>query len=63
MVFEQRLMAVVKAVIALLLVGVVVYTVVAGVAIPELVMQLVLLVLGVYFGFSAKLYRDNAKRL
>lgn len=58
--------AVVKGVVAAALVGMVVYTVVTGVSIPDQVMQLVFSVLGVYFGFSAgssgvKLYKGRKK--
>lgn len=56
---ELLIMAVTKAVIAVLLVAIGGYCVVAGVAIPDELVKVVLLVLGAYFGFSAKVYRDS----
>ena len=49
---ELLVVAVSKAVIAVLLAGVVVYSVVAGVEISGGVLQLIVAVLGAYFGFG-----------
>jgi len=58
---ELKYMALAKAVIAVLLVIVVFYSVVAQVAIDERLIQLILMLLGGYFGFSAKMYFDAAR--
>ncbi|MBA7698313.1 hypothetical protein ES703_106990 [subsurface metagenome] len=50
------ILAVTKAVIAVMLAGVVVYSVVAGVDISNAVLQLIVAVLGAYFGFSTWVY-------
>lgn len=59
---ELRIMAWTKAGVAMLLVMTVLYSVVAGVKLEENVIKLVFLVLSVYFGFSAKLYRDSIRK-
>ncbi|MBA7695215.1 hypothetical protein ES703_103837 [subsurface metagenome] len=56
--WELRFEVVSKAVVAVMLAGVVVYSVVAGVPISDGVMRLVILVLGAYFGFSAGVSRN-----
>lgn len=56
---ELLIMAWTKALIAVLLVGAGCYCLITGVALPEHVLEVGLLVLGAYFGFSAKVYRDS----
>jgi len=50
------ILAVAKAVIAVILAGVLVYSVVAGVEISQGVLQVIVAVLGAYFGFSTWVY-------
>ena len=56
---ELLIMAVAKAVMCLLIVGGVAYCMVSGREIQQPVLEVILLALGAYFGFSAKLYRDS----
>lgn len=49
-------LAIVKSVLAVALVGVVVWSVIAEVAIDDAVLKVILAVLGAYFGFSARYY-------
>lgn len=50
------IMAVAKAIVVVLLAGVVAYSVIAGVGLSDGVLQLILAVLGAYFGFGAWVY-------
>lgn len=52
-------MAVAKALMCLLIVGGVAFCMVSGREIQQPVLQVILLALGAYFGFSAKIYRDS----
>jgi len=54
------IMAVTKALIAVMLVGSACYCAVARIEIPDALLTLVVAVLGVYFGFSAAVYRKEA---
>ena len=54
-------MAIVKAVVAVMLVGTACYAVIAGVEISAGMMGLILAVLGAYFGFSSKVSLGDAK--
>lgn len=56
------IMAVVKAIIAIMLVGTAMYCVVQQIETPEFFIEAVLGVLGVYFGFSALLYKQSSAR-
>ena len=56
---ELLIMAWTKAAIAVLLVGAGCYCLITGVPLPDHVLEVGLLVLGAYFGFSAKVYRDS----
>ena len=56
---ELLIMAWTKAGIAVMLVGAGCYCLIAGVPLPDHVLEVGLLVLGAYFGFSAKVYRDS----
>ena len=53
---EVRVMAWAKAVIAVMLAGVVVYSIVAGIPVDADLLKVILALLAGYFGFSAKLY-------
>jgi hypothetical protein len=55
------LMAVVKALIALLVAVTACYCIVAGVDIPDNALKIVLLVLGGYFAYSAKVYYESER--
>lgn len=55
------IMAVTKAVIAVLLVATVCVCVVLGREMPDGVVKVVILVLAAYFGFSAKVYHESEK--
>jgi len=56
-----KLMAVAKAVIAVLLAGVVVYSIVAHIPMDGELVKLIFLLLAGYFGFSAKMYYNHGK--
>jgi undecaprenyl pyrophosphate phosphatase UppP len=58
---EARLTAYIKAVVALVLLGVVAYSCITQVVLGEWVVELVFLVLGVYFGWSAQRAYKNSK--
>lgn len=53
---EMRVMAWGKTIIAALLAGVVVYSIVAGIPVDADLLRVILALLAAYFGFSAKLY-------
>ena len=53
---ELQVMAWAKAIIAVLLAGVVVYSIVAGIPVDADLLKVILALLAAYFGFSAKLY-------
>ena len=54
------IMALTKAVIAVMLVGAACYCAVARIEIPDALLTILVAVLGVYFGFSAAVYRKEA---
>lgn len=56
-------MAATKAIITLLLVSGAVYCWVSGQELPPGGLEVVLAILGVYFGFSARMYQVDAKRV
>lgn len=56
------IMALVKAVIACMLVATAMYCVVMQIETPTYFVELVLGVLGIYFGFSALLYKQSADK-
>lgn len=53
------LMAVTKAVIAVVIVATMAYCLVMQIPIPDNVIEIILLIVGVYFGYSAKVYREG----
>jgi len=53
---ELRVMVWAKAIIAVLLAGVVIYSVVAGIPVDADLLKVILALLAGYFGFSAKVY-------
>lgn len=53
---ELKVMVWAKAIIAVLLAGVVVYSIVAGIPVDADLLKVILALLAGYFGFSAKLY-------
>lgn len=55
------IMAIVKAVIAIMLVATAMYCVIMQIETPQYFIELVLGVLGIYFGFSALLYKQSAQ--
>lgn len=57
---DLKLMAIVKAAVCVLLVATTSYCVIAGIEIPGYFVQLLIGVLGVYFGYSALLYKRSA---
>lgn len=59
---ELAVMVWAKAIIAGLLAGTVMYSIIAQVPVDERLIELIVLLLAGYFGFSAKLYRDGARR-
>jgi len=56
---ELQVMAWAKAIIAVLLAGVVVYSIVAGIPVDADLLKVILALLAAYFGFSAKLYYSS----
>ena len=59
---EMVVMVWAKAIIAGLLAGTVMYSVIAQVPVDEQLIEMIVLLLAGYFGFSAKLYRDSVHR-
>lgn len=59
---ELLIMAMAKAVIAVVLVGAVCYALVAGVAVDGRLLEVLLLFLASYFGLSAKMYYSSSDR-
>lgn len=57
----MRVMAIVKGVIAVMLMATVCYTVIVGIELPAMFVQIVFGVLGIYFGFSARVYENTAR--
>jgi len=57
--WELLVMAVTKAVIAVIIVGTVCYAILTNVNIDGELLKIVLLVIGAYFGFSSKVYHDS----
>lgn len=55
------IMAITKAVIAILIVGTMGYCLVSQIPIPDSIMEVILLIVGVYFGYSAKVYHESQK--
>lgn len=56
-------MAIAKAIIAVLLVYGAVYFLISGAEMPDWYLEVILTILGVYFGFSARMYQVDAKRV
>jgi len=59
---EMLIMAVAKAVVCVLLAGVVGYSIVAGVSVDAELLKVILLLLASYFGFSARMYYRSSGR-
>jgi hypothetical protein len=57
---EMRVMAWGKTIVAVLLAGVVVYSIVAGIPVDANLLKVILALLAAYFGFSAKLYYSGS---
>jgi len=58
---DMTLMAAAKAVIAVMLAGVVVYSIVAHVEIDAELVKVIVLLLAGYFGFSARMYYNHGR--
>lgn len=56
---ELLIMAWAKALISVLIIGGVVFCMVIGREVQQPIIEVILLALGAYFGFSAKVYRDS----
>ena len=59
---EMLVMAIAKAVVCVLLAGVVGYSIIAGVSVNAELLKVILLLLASYFGFSAKMYYASSGR-
>lgn len=55
------IMAITKAVIAVIIVGSMAYCLIMQIPIPDKVIEVILLIVGVYFGYSAKVYHESRK--
>lgn len=59
---EMLVMAIAKAVVCVLLAGVVGYSMIAEVSVDAELLKVILLLLASYFGFSAKMYYSSSGR-
>jgi len=59
---EMLVMAIAKAVVCVLLAGVVGYSIIGGVSVDAELLKVILLLLASYFGFSAKMYYGSSGR-
>jgi len=59
---EMLVMAIAKAVVCVLLAGVVGYSIIGGVTVDAELLKVILLLLASYFGFSAKMYYASSGR-
>ena len=59
---EMLVMAIAKAVVCVLLAGVVGYSIIAGVSVNAELLKVILLLLASYFGLSAKMYYASSGR-
>jgi len=55
------IMAVTKAVIAVIIVGSVAYCLITQTPIPDKMIEVILLIIGGYFGYSAKVYQESVR--
>jgi len=55
------IMAITKAIIAVIIVGTTAYCLVMQIPIPENMEKIILLIIGGYFGYSATVYRESQK--
>lgn len=54
-------MALTKAIIAVVIVGTAAYCLVTQIPIPDNIVEVILLIIGAYFGFSAKVYHESQR--